>query len=116
MAMLVTRPYLMKSDVIEKKDEYVLKVDLPGCDKKDIRTYLDDGYLVIEADLNKQDEEKEGQLIRSERYSGTYSRSFYVGTNLSQDEISASFRNGVLRLVIPKISRKEKEKTTIEIG
>lgn len=113
--MLISRPYLMKSDVREKKDEYILEVDLPGCEKKDIRTYLDDGYLVIQADLNKDSEEKEGKLIRSERYSGTYSRSFYIGNKLVQDDIKASFKNGVLKVVIPKESKTLPEKTNIEI-
>ena len=115
--MLVSRkPSLMRSDVIEKNDSYILEVDLPGCEKEDIKTYLEDGYLVITAELNKKPEEKEGRLIRSERYSGKYSRSFYIGNKLHQDDITGSFKNGVLKLNIPKVSKHVPEKGTIEIN
>lgn len=115
--MIVSRkPALMKSDVIERNDSYILEVDLPGCAKEDIKTYLDDGYLVITAELNKKTDEKKGRLIRSERYSGKYSRSFYIGKKLHQDDITASFKNGVLSLNIPKVSKHVPDKGTIEIN
>lgn len=105
----------MKSDVREKEDSYILEIDLPGCEKEDIKTYLDDGYLVVSAELNKKHEEDNGKLIRSERYSGQYQRSFYVGTDIDQDEIKASFKHGVLKLIVPKESKKVPEKMQIEI-
>lgn len=115
--MLITRrPYLMKSDVREKEDSYILEVDLPGCRKEDIKTYVEDGYLIVAAELNKQREEEKGKLIRSERYSGQYQRSFYIGTQIDQDDITAAFKHGVLKLVIPKEGRKKQpEKMAIEI-
>ena len=109
---------VMKTDVREHDDNYELVVDLPGFKKEEINLTLDDGYLSIAATkgLNKEEKDKEGKLIRQERYSGSMQRSFYVGENLSEDKIKARFENGVLKLNIPKTNaQKLPEKKTIMI-
>ena len=109
---------VMKTDVREHDDNYELVVDLPGFKKEEINLTLDDGYLSIAATkgLNKEEKDKEGKLIRQERYSGSMQRSFYVGENLSEDKIKAKFENGVLKLNIPKTNaQKLPEKKTIMI-
>ena len=109
---------VMKTDVREHDDNYELVVDLPGFKKEEINLTLDDGYLSISATkgLNKEEKDKEGKLIRQERYSGSMQRSFYVGENLSEDKIKAKFENGVLKLNIPKTNaQKLPEKKTIMI-
>ena len=96
---------LMKTDIKEHKDGYELEIDLPGFQKDDLQAELKDGYLTISASkqVNKDEKEKEtGKYIRRERYSGSCQRSFYVGDALTQEDIKAEFKHGILRLFVPK--------------
>lgn len=103
---------LMKTDIQEKDNNYILDMDLPGYDKSDIKALLKDGYLTITAQKNtsKEDKDEKGNYIRRERYCGKCSRSFYVGENLKEEDIKASFNNGILKLTFPKeVGKKEEE-------
>ena len=103
---------LMKTDIQEKDDKYILDMDLPGYDKEDIKAQLKDGYLTISAQKNTSNDEKdeEGNYIRRERYCGKCSRSFYVGDSIKEEDIKASFNNGILELTFPKeVPQKEEE-------
>ena len=95
---------LMKTDIREKEDGYELAVDLPGFKKDEISIDLSNGYLTIQAakGLDKDEEDKKGKYIRKERYAGAMQRSFYVGENLTQEDIKAKFENGILKLFVPK--------------
>ena len=96
---------IMKTDIKEKKDGYELVVDLPGFKKDEITVELDDGYLTISAakGLDQDEKEKEsGRYIRRERYAGACSRSFYVGEGVTEEDIKAEFKHGILTLVVPK--------------
>ncbi len=111
---------LMKTDVREHENSYELDIDLPGFKKEDVQLTLENGYLSIMAGKNLDKEEKEkksGRLIRQERYSGSLARSFYVGEDLTEEDIKARMEHGVLKLVIPKKEHKEEipEKKTIMI-
>ncbi len=110
---------LMKTDIKDQKDHYELDVDLPGCKKEDITLTLSDGYLNIAAQkgLGKEEKDKEGKLIRQERYAGSMARSFYVGEDVKEEDIGAKFENGVLRVSVPKKEEKKAvpEKKTIAI-
>lgn len=107
----------MKTDVHEHEDRYLVDVDLPGFNKNEISLELENGYLTVKASKQLNEEKKEqGKLIRSERYSGTMQRTFYVGDGLTETDISAKLENGVLSLSIPKEEvRKLPEKKTIMI-
>ena len=102
---------LMKTDVRETDGTYELDIDLPGFKKEDITAELKDGYLTINASkgINKDEKDKEGRYIRQERYSGTCSRSFYVGDGVAQEEIHAKFEDGILKLSVPKKDAKAVE-------
>lgn len=103
---------LMKTDIQEKENNYILDMDLPGYDKSDIKAQLKDGYLTITAQKNtsKEDKDEKGNYIKRERYCGKCSRSFYVGENLKEEDIKASFNNGMLKLTFPKeVGKKEEE-------
>lgn len=101
---------LMKTDIKEKKDHYELEVDLPGYEKEDIKIELADGYLTIYASMNKAiDDEKDSKYVHKERYVGNSSRSFYVGDNIKEEDIKASFKNGTLKLSLPKEKEEKKE-------
>lgn len=93
---------LMKTDVREKKDGYELDIDLPGFKKEDIKVTLENGYMTISAQKDSPKETKNGRFIRKERFSGACERSFYVGENLTQEDIQGEFKHGVLKLRIPK--------------
>lgn len=102
---------IMKTDIREKEGSYELDIDLPGFRKEEISAKLENGCLTIEASkaLDKDTNNKEGTLIRQERYSGHCSRSFYVGEEIVQEDIQARFEDGILKLSIPKKDKKEIE-------
>ena len=109
---------LMKTDVKETDNSYELEVDLPGFKKDEVKLQLSDGYLTISAEKGlDKDEEKHGRLIRQERYEGAMQRSFYVGDGLTEDDVKASFANGVLKISLPKAEAKKTlpEESYIEI-
>ena len=105
---------MMTTDVKETDNGYELDMNLPGFAKEDIKAELKDGYLTINAQSNSSNDEKDddGNFIRRERYTGSCSRSFYVGDAVTQDDIHAAFKDGVLSLNIPKTEAvPEKEET-----
>ena len=96
---------LMKTDIKDTDKAYELEMDLPGFKKDEIKASLENGYLTITAEkgLEKDQKEEEGKkYICRERYSGSCQRTFYVGDEIEQDDIKASFKHGILRLDIPK--------------
>lgn len=98
---------LMRTDIKERENDYVIDVDLPGYDKENIKVSVKDGYLTIEAKTKGSDYEKDGKYVRKERYFGECSRSFYIGDNIKTEDVKAKFTNGILSLQVPK---KEEEK------
>ena len=94
---------LMKTDIKEKDKEYVIEMDLPGYEKEGIKLEIQDGYLTVHASVNKEEnDEEKGRFVRKERYLGECSRSFYIGDDVNEDNIKASFKNGILKVEIPK--------------
>ena len=102
---------LMRTNVEEKDGRYVLSTELPGFNKEDIKMSLKDGVLSIEAAHNENNDEKDkkGNVIRQERYEGSMSRSFYVGKDVKESDIKASFKNGVLSVEIPEVKEVEEK-------
>ena len=100
----------MRTDVKELENGYELAMNLPGYKKEDVQAELKDGYLTINATTNTSKDEKDadGKYIRRERYSGSCSRSFFVGEDVKQEDIKAKFENGVLTVDIPKVQEKPK--------
>jgi len=94
----------MHSDIRELADAYQIEMELPGFDKEDIQAELKDGYLIVEAKRseNKDEKDEQGKYVRRERYTGSYQRSFYVGEQMSIQDIKANFKNGVLTMMVPK--------------
>lgn len=108
---------VMKTDIEEKDDKYLIDIDLPGYEKENIKMSIEEGYLTISAHTtNKKDEKENGKFVRRERYSGSCSRSFYVGDEIKSEDIKANFKNGILRIEIPKNEEKKlPEKKYIQI-
>ena len=95
---------LMKTDIRDMDQSYELDIDMPGFRKEDIKAELKNGYLTIEARTSRDNDEQDekGRYIRRERYCGSCQRSFYVGKEVTQEDIKARFENGILKLTVPK--------------
>ena len=106
----------MKTDVREKEDGYEIDMDLPGFKKDQVELSLENGYLTVTANkgFDKDEKDKQGRMIRQERYAGSMQRSFYVGQNMTEEDVKARFEDGVLHLNLPKKdAKKVPEKKTI---
>lgn len=104
---------LMKTDVKETDQGYELEMDLPGFAKDEIRASLENGYMTISAAKGLDQDEKEkdsGRYIRRERYAGACQRSFYIGEDITEEDIKGEFKHGILKLFVPK----KEAKPTVE--
>ena len=95
---------MMKTDVRETEDSYLVDIDLPGFKKDEVKVELKDGYLTVNAakGLDKDEQDKKGRYIRQERYAGTMSRSFYVGEGVKPEDLHAKYEDGILQVTVPK--------------
>lgn len=103
----------MKTDVKETDQGYELEMDLPGFAKDEIRVSLENGYMTISAAKGLDQDEKEkdsGRYIRRERYAGACQRSFYIGEDITEEDIKGEFKHGILKLFVPK----KEAKPTVE--
>ena len=116
----------ISSDIKELADGYQIEMEFPGFAKEEVKAQLKDGYLTITAEHNaenKEENNEEGQkkeavkYIRRERYYGKCQRSFFVGKNVTEEDINAKFENGILTMYVPKEVKKpqvEEKFITIE--
>lgn len=114
-----TESNIMKTDIKEHESGYELMIDMPGVKKEDIKAELNDGYLTVSAQSSssKEDKDEKGKYICRERYTGSYSRSFYVGDAVTEQDITAKFEDGTLKLNVPKKDAlPEKQNKYIAIG
>jgi HSP20 family protein len=103
-------------DIKEKKGRYDIIADLPGVDKDDLSVTLDNGVLTIEASTEEEKtEEEDGRVIRKERRSGKFMRSFNLGGDVKESDINAKFKNGVLKLKVPKAEEQAVEPKRIDV-
>lgn len=102
---------LMKTDVKETQNGYEVDIDLPGFKKDEIRMQLKNGYLTVNASkgVNQDEKDEQGSYVRRERYVGSMSRSFYVGDNITEDDIHPKYENGILSFCLPKQDNKQIE-------
>ena len=104
-------------DIVEKDEWFEIRADLPGVKKDDIQVRLEKGVLSIEATHNEEDqEERDGRVIRRERRTGKFFRSFNLGTQVNDADISADFIDGVLTIRAPKMSATVPEAKRIDIA
>ncbi len=101
---------VMKTDIKDEGDHYLMKIDLPEVKKENIKLTLEDGYLIVSAkfDYNNEDKEK-NNYIRRERHYGNCSRSYYLGEDVTEEDIKAKLQDGVLTLNVKKVDPKAKE-------
>jgi len=94
---------MLKTDIREHDDKYELDIDMPGFAKEDVNIGLQNGYLTVSAEKKREEKkEKDGKVIRQERYTGKVQRSFYVGEGVTEEDIKAKMDGGVLKLDIAK--------------
>lgn len=95
---------MMNTDIKDTDAGYEITMNMPGVKKEDVKAELKDGYLTIRATANTGKDEKgsDGRYIRRERYSGSCSRSFYVGDAVTEQDIKAKFEDGTLKMLVPK--------------
>lgn len=107
---------LMKTDVHETQSGYEMDIELPGFQKEDIKVDLKEGYLTVSAQKSLNKEEHQGKkVLRQERYSGSCSRTFYIG-DVKAEDVKGKYEAGVLTLSFPKEDMKKlEEKRTIAI-
>lgn len=102
------RTFRPRADISENETQLFMDFDLPGIEKEDVRISVnEEGILKIEAKKKQPESSEEKKYFRNERYFGDYVRSFQLPENISRDNISAKFENGVLRLTLTKIRPSE---------
>lgn len=109
---------LMKTDIKEKEDKFIIEMDLPGYEKDNINIELKEGYLIVSAKVEKENNSTEKEkYVHKERFYGECSRNFYVGEEVTENDIKAEFKNGMLKITIPKKEEKKElpEARKIEI-
>ena len=99
----------MRCDIYESEGKYHIEMDIPGFNKDEIKIECNKGNIVITAEKKDEEKEEDKKYLRRERVYGKYQRSFYLG-DIVEDEIEASFDNGILHIVVPKLEEKESKK------
>ncbi len=103
-------------DVIEHKDSYAIKAELPGVDKNDVKITLQENVLTIKGEKRQEKEEKDSNAHRVERSYGAFERSFSLPTNVKGDKIDASYKNGVLEITLPKVEEAKPKEIEVKVS
>ncbi|MFV8816607.1 Hsp20/alpha crystallin family protein [Haliea sp. E17] len=104
-------------DVRDAEDHFEITAELPGVKRENIQVHVTDGILTLEAESSQEDkEEREGRVIRQERRYGKFRRSFNLGGDVHEEDIKASFVDGVLKLEAPKVKEKPPARRRIEVS
>jgi HSP20 family protein len=103
-------------DIDEQDDKYLIKADLPGVEKKDIDVKLENGMLSIRGEKHTEKESGNGKRHRTERFHGTFARSFTLPDSVDVEKVDASYKDGVLTLVIPKTEKAKPKSIDIKIS
>ena len=109
---------MMSTDVRESDKGYMVDIDMPGFKKEDISLELQNGYLTVSAhrDSSHDDKAEDGKWLRRERYVGSCARSFYVGEDMKDSDIHASYKDGTLCLELPKPQAQQQVETKHRIA
>jgi len=113
----LTAPFEGKTprvDLVEHDDEFLIKAELPGVDKKDINITISNNVVTLEAGTCKEEKEEKGDYYRQEISRGTYNRTLVLPVNVKEDTAKATFKNGVLELIIPKVEKTQRTSVKVE--
>jgi HSP20 family protein len=89
-------------DIFETEGEIVVKAELPGMDRKDITLHLENNVLSLRGERKFEKETKDENYHRIERSYGTFSRSFAIPATVDEEKIRADYKDGVLKIILPK--------------
>jgi HSP20 family protein len=103
-------------DISERKDAYLVTVELPGIDADDLQVTLEDGLLTIQGERHFAQESSEQQFHRVERRYGAFRRSITLPAQVQAEQIEASFENGVLQIVVPKMEEAKPKRIQVRPG
>jgi len=103
-------------DIRETKDFFILHADLPGMRKEEIKIDLQDNVLTISGERNLEKKEENEKYHTLERNYGKYSRSINIPKGVTQNQIKASFRDGVLEVLVPKVQQQQPEPFKINVA
>ena len=104
-------------DIEEEEDRYVIKADLPGVDKKDIDVKLENGVISIRGEKKTETETGKGtKHHRTERFHGTFARNFTLPDAVKDERVNATYKDGVLSLVIPKSEEAKPKSIDIKVS
>jgi HSP20 family protein len=109
------REWLPSVDVSETKNDLVIKAELPGLDPKDIDISMNNGYLTIKGEKKNEKEEKDENYHLIERSYGSFTRSVRLPREVQSDKITASFKNGILKITLPKSEEAKKKEIKIKV-
>lgn len=109
-----TQEWLPTVDVAETKEKLVVKADLPGVDKKDVKVSVSGDLLTIKGEKKKEEEEKDEQHYCVERYYGSFQRVIPLPANVKSDKVKANFDKGVLKVTLPKVEEAKQKEIDIE--
>lgn len=101
-------------DVIDRKDETVLRADMPGMEQKDIDVQVQDGTVTVHGKRTEEHKEKEEDYCCAERWAGEFSRQIVLPAQVEADKVEATFKNGVLEVHLPKSKASEGRKVEIK--
>ncbi|HXX34118.1 MAG TPA: Hsp20/alpha crystallin family protein [Thermodesulfobacteriota bacterium] len=107
--------WLPSLDVAETKNELVVKAEVPGMDAKDIDISLSNGMLTIKGEKKQEREEREADYHLVERSYGSFTRFVQLPSEVQSDKISASYKNGILKITLPKSEEAEKKEIKIKV-
>ena len=102
-------------DIRETKKAYLIKAELPGVEKKDIKLTVENGVLTLQGERHRDVEEKDDKLYRRERFYGRFSRSFSLPEDVVAEQIKAHSRDGVMEITLPKTEVPPSRKTEIKV-
>ncbi|MBP6456829.1 MAG: Hsp20/alpha crystallin family protein [Chitinophagaceae bacterium] len=108
--------HLPATNVTETKDAYLIKMATPGFTKEDLKIELEKEILKVSASVEEKTESNEEKITRQEFTKKSFSRSFTMPENVEENNIKASYENGILNLELTKLVKKEKEAKTIVIN
>jgi HSP20 family protein len=101
-------------DMLDRKDEVILRADLPGLEQKDIEVTVDQGMLTIRGERKEEKEVKEEDYYYCERWTGSFARSVALPPGVDAEKVRASFKNGVLEVHIPKAKEAKGKKIEVK--
>lgn len=102
-----------KVDMYEKDNNLIVEAEIPGAKKEDIEVKIKDNSIIIKGEVKREEEKKEENYYRSERFYGRFERVLPLPTDVKLEEAKASFENGVLKLTIPKVAQEKEIKLEI---